>query len=235
MSDPTRTLQYRLHTSDKPCVATFVVTVTAGPDAGAHIVVDGTEASPVLVGQSPACALRLSDRHASRRHLSLEASERGLRVRDLGSSNGTHYRGSAVADATFEGGQALQIGASTLAIEISRPPRELSLPDATSFGRVFGASEAMRRLYPMCERLAQSDVPIVIEGETGTGKEFLAEAIHEAGPRAQGPFVVFDCTTIAPNLVESSLFGHEKGAFTSAVSQRSLLPGRRPRPRRNAP
>jgi DNA-binding NtrC family response regulator len=78
----------------------------------------------------------------------------------------------------------------------------------------------MRRIYPLCERLAQSEVAIVIEGETGTGKEVLAEALHEASRRAAGPFVVFDCTAIAPSLLESVLFGHEKGAFTGAVSQR---------------
>jgi transcriptional regulator with GAF, ATPase, and Fis domain len=78
----------------------------------------------------------------------------------------------------------------------------------------------MRRLHPLCERLAQSDVPLVIEGETGTGKEVLAEALHEAGPRAAGPFIVFDCTAVPPTLAESELFGHERGAFTGAVSTR---------------
>src|SRR5262249_5374422 len=78
----------------------------------------------------------------------------------------------------------------------------------------------MRRLYPLIERLAASDVPLVIEGETGTGKEALAEMIHDLGPRAEGPFVVFDCTAVPPNLMESELFGHERGAFTGAVGAR---------------
>ena len=76
----------------------------------------------------------------------------------------------------------------------------------------------MRRLYPLCDRLAASDISIIVEGETGTGKEVLAEAIHEMSPRANGPFVVFDCTAVPPNLVESELFGHEKGSFTGAVA-----------------
>src|SRR5262249_58734622 len=80
-------------------------------------------------------------------------------------------------------------------------------------------SVAMRRLYPLCERLAGAKVPIVIEGETGTGKEVLAESLHEAGG-SKGPFVVFDCTTISPNLVEAELFGHERGAFTGATTSR---------------
>jgi DNA-binding NtrC family response regulator len=83
-----------------------------------------------------------------------------------------------------------------------------------------GASAAMRRLYPLCERLAVSSVPVIIEGETGTGKEVLAESLHLRGSLSQGPFVVFDCTAVPPNLVESELFGHERGAFTGAVGSR---------------
>jgi DNA-binding NtrC family response regulator len=83
-----------------------------------------------------------------------------------------------------------------------------------------GESREMRRLYPLCSRLAQSDVPVVIEGETGTGKEVLAESLHEASPRGNGPFVVFDCTAVPPSLLESALFGHERGAFTGALTQR---------------
>jgi transcriptional regulator with GAF, ATPase, and Fis domain len=89
-----------------------------------------------------------------------------------------------------------------------------------SFGRLIGASPAMRRLYPLCERLAACDVPVVVEGETGTGKELLAEALHEQGRRAAGPFVVFDCTAVPGTLLESTLFGHERGSFTSAVAAR---------------
>jgi DNA-binding NtrC family response regulator len=91
----------------------------------------------------------------------------------------------------------------------------------SGFGRVLGSSPAMQRLYPLIERLAASDVPLVVEGETGTGKEALAETIHESSSRANGPFVVFDCTAVPENLVESELFGHERGAFTGAVGSRA--------------
>ena len=97
-------------------------------------------------------------------------------------------------------------------------PPSLSL--SRGFGRVVGGSPDMRKLYPLCERIARSDVSVVIEGESGTGKEVLAEALHEASARAGAPFIVFDCTTVAANLVESELFGHERGAFTGAVSSR---------------
>src|SRR5438034_790605 len=83
-------------------------------------------------------------------------------------------------------------------------------------GRAFKLDAAL----PVRERLANTNVPVVIEGETGTGKEALAESLHEMGPRAQGPFVVFDCTAVPPSLVEAELFGHERGAFTGALQQR---------------
>ena len=89
--------------------------------------------------------------------------------------------------------------------------------ESDRFGRTLGASPAMRRLYPFCRRLARSSVPLLIEGETGTGKEQLAESLHIEGPRCGGPFVVFDCTAVAPNLIESELFGHMRGAFTGAT------------------
>jgi transcriptional regulator with GAF, ATPase, and Fis domain len=78
----------------------------------------------------------------------------------------------------------------------------------------------MRRLYPLCAQLAASDLPVVLEGETGTGKEVLAEALHENSPRARAPFIIFDCTAMPPTLAESTLFGHERGAFTGAVGSR---------------
>jgi DNA-binding NtrC family response regulator len=77
----------------------------------------------------------------------------------------------------------------------------------------------MQRLYPLCARLAHADVAVVIEGETGVGKEQLAESLHQQGPRSHGSFVVLDCTAIAPSLIESELFGHERGAFTGSVQQ----------------
>ncbi len=201
-------------------VAVYVVTVVEGPDRGQTIRLDGTSAGRVLVGQSRSCDLHLTDRQVSRRHLALEATGRGLRVTDLGSTNGTRSESVAVVDAYFAGGERLVVGESTLQIEATSARTTVSLASATRFGRVFGASEAMRRMYPLCERLAAASVPVVIEGETGTGKELLAEAFHEEGPRKNGPFVVFDCTAVSPSLVESTLFGHERGAFTNAVAPR---------------
>jgi two-component system, NtrC family, response regulator HydG len=95
------------------------------------------------------------------------------------------------------------------------------IPVAPAFGPFIGASHAVRRLYPLFSKLASVDVPLVIEGETGTGKEALAEAIHRSGRRANKPFIIFDCTAVAPSLLEGALFGHERGAYTGADQARA--------------
>jgi two-component system response regulator HydG len=198
----------------------FRITVVDGPDRGASVSVDATRPAPLLVGHSPACDLRLSDREASRRHASFDVADQHLQVTDLGSTNGTTVNGVAVSGARLRGGETVRIGRTSLRVDLESESSVLPVSQATGFGRVIGPSPEMRRLYPLCERLAATALPVVIEGETGTGKELLAESLHEQGPRAAGPFVVFDCTSVPPNLVESELFGHEKGAFTGAVATR---------------
>ena len=200
--------------------AAFFLSVVEGPDRGVGLLVDPSLPSRVYIGASPSSELCLTDREVSRRHLALEVVGRQLRVSDLGSTNGTTADGIRVIEVMLRGGELLRLGATAITVE-----RRLALdahpaPEADRFGRLVGGSASMRRLYPLCERLAAANVPVIIEGETGTGKEGLAEALHEMGPRASGPFVVFDCTAVPPNLVESELFGHERGAFTGAVSAR---------------
>ncbi len=200
--------------------ARFVLTVVEGPDRGLEFALDGTHASRVLLGSSPACELRLSDREVSRRHVALELAGRRLRLCDLGSTNGTWVDGVAVVEALLSGGETLRVGSTALGVERRRAGPSPAPPEAAGFGRVVGQSAEMRRLYPLLDRLARSTVPVVIEGETGTGKEAVAESLHEIGPRAAQPFVVFDCTAVPPSLLESELFGHERGAFTGATSAR---------------
>jgi DNA-binding NtrC family response regulator len=200
--------------------ATFALTILAGPERGKSYVLGGAQPSRVLVGQSPACELKLSDRMVSRRHAAFELQGARLRVTDLASTNGTHINGLSVLDAVCSGGEQVQIGETTIRIDLLAGVEKVQLPTATRFGRLVGQSAEMRKLYPLCARLAASTVPVIIEGETGTGKEVLAESLHEMSPRAAGPFVVFDCTAVPPNLVESALFGHERGAFTGATESR---------------
>jgi DNA-binding NtrC family response regulator len=183
--------------------------VTAGPDTGKAFVLDGTQAPRVLLGTSPACELVLADRQISRRHLSFELANGQLRVRDLGSTNGTKIRGVSIAEAFLHGGETLELGESVIEVVRDDEHGEPFVSDETGFGRYLGRSVAMRRLYATCEKLAKSQAPLVIEGETGTGKELLAEVLHEEGPRAEGPFVVFDCASVSPAEAEVVLFGRE--------------------------
>ena len=198
----------------------FRLSVVTGPDTGETLEVDPDAPGPLLVGQGPACALRLTDRQVSRRHLALEISGGALAVRDLDSTNGTRVGGLEVVEARLRGGEKLVLGATTIDVQRDDRGAPSSVRAESSFGHLLGESPAMRRLYPLCARLAAASVPVVIEGETGTGKEVLAESLHEMGPRASGPFAVFDCTAVPPNLLEAALFGHERGAFTGATEAR---------------
>jgi transcriptional regulator with GAF, ATPase, and Fis domain len=192
--------------------------VIEGPDTGARFELDANAPSRILLGTSPVCAVRLSDRTVSRRHAALEPVGQRYRVTDLGSTNGTVVDGVAICDGYLRGGEVVRVGGTALRVHADEPAEVAPLPSAIRFGQVLGASVVMRRLYPLCERVAVAPVPVIIEGETGTGKEVLAESLHEASGR-KGAFVVFDCTAVSPNLMEATLFGHEKGAFTGALAQ----------------
>lgn len=201
--------------------ATYILTVADGLDRGSRFELDGLAPSRSLVGTSPACDFRLSDPQVSRRHCAIEQTGRRLRISDLGSTNGTFVNGVEVVDAWLDGGEFVLVGGTRFHVRKEVESKTALLTTRTSFGSVVGASEEMRKLYPLCERLAISNVPVIIEGETGTGKEVLAESLHAEGHRAKGPYVVFDCTATPPDLMESALFGHEKGSFTGATDTRA--------------
>src|SRR5262245_47417461 len=149
--------------------ATFRLRVEQGPDRGAEFVLDGTQPSRVLIGTSPACPFRLSDRQVSRRHAAIDVTPEGLRLTDLDSTNGTWANGLTVFDVRLRGeGDLVQLGETVIRVDVLAKAAPHPMPVAMRFGRVVGASPEMRRLYPLCERLAASDVPVVIEGETGT-------------------------------------------------------------------
>ncbi len=205
----------------RPKQASFVLRVSDGPDKGKAFVLDASEPQRVLAGGSASCQIHVSDPSVSRRHAALEIQERRLRLADLGSSNGTYVNGISIVEVFLDGGEFVRMGQTTFHVQMQETDSTSAIPEQSSFGRVVGASEEMRRLYPLAARLAQLDVTVLIEGETGCGKEVLAESLHEMGPRASGPFVVFDCMSAPPNLLESALFGHEKGAYTGAISSRA--------------
>ena len=199
-----------------PAPTAYRLVVTAGPDEGASCVVTAS----VLVGSSEACSLRLTDPMVSRRHLEATPGETGLRVRDAGSRNGTWAGGVRVLEAELDEGTELRLGETRVRVERHRvavAQRAL----VTSFGDFLGAAPILQPIYEQLERAAPTDATILLEGESGTGKEVLAEAIHEKSARSHGSLVVVDCGSIPENLVESELFGHEKGAFTGADRRRA--------------
>jgi transcriptional regulator with GAF, ATPase, and Fis domain len=196
------------------------VVVIEGPDADRVFDLDLNKPSRILLGTSEICDLRLTDATISRRHAAFEGVGKRYRLTDLHSTNGTFVDGVRIVEAYVRGGEIVRCGSTAMRLEVDEAAEPPALSSSIRFGSTLGASQAMRRLYPFCERLARSRVPLVIEGETGTGKEVLAESLYEVAG-SKGPFVVFDCTTIAANLVEAELFGHERGAFTGATAARA--------------
>jgi len=195
----------------------FLLEVVSGPEQGQRLAVSSAR---VLVGTSPICDLVLTDGRVSRRHLALAVEETSLRVEDLQSTNGTFANEIRIAVAYLRGGETITIGKTLLLVTLVPAEAGEKLARAVSFGRVLGASAKMQRVYSLARKIAASDISCTIEGETGTGKEQLAEAIHDESPRAKGPFIVFDCTALPGTLMESALFGHEKGSFTGASASR---------------
>ncbi len=197
--------------------------VIEGPDAGKTFAIDEVFTRRILFGTSATCDVCLTDRTVSRRHAAIEANGPETRLVDLGSRNGSWVGSVRVRDAHVEHGAIVRLGDTTLRLETDGVSHAVPASADPRFHRVVGISPEMRALYPFFARVAGTDVPALIEGETGTGKEVLAESIHEASARRGGPFVILDCTTVAPTLIEAELFGHERGAFTGADSARAGL------------
>jgi two-component system, NtrC family, response regulator HydG len=194
------------------------VVVVDGPDRGrACRLADGE----VTIGTDAACDLALSDDRVSGRHVAVRAVESRFAVRDLGSTNGTWYEGSRVAELTVPAGSTLLVGRTALRIEPEAQPLDLPPSQARRFGELVGESLALREVFAVLERVAQSDATLLVEGETGTGKELVARAIHDASARRRGPFVAVDCGALPEGLLDSELFGHVRGAFTGAAQARA--------------
>lgn len=193
------------------------VLVTKGPETGRKLSV---AAAPVILGTGSSCDLCLTDRLVSRRHVELRAEPEGLRVTDLSSLNGTRLGSAFVKDVLLTEDAVISVGETTLALKLTREGMGIPLSPRRSFGSAIAHSPGMRHVFDLLERAAKNDVTVLLEGDSGTGKDVLANALHAESARSEGPFVVVDCGAIAEQLVESELFGHEKGAFTGAVGLR---------------
>ncbi|MDP9150393.1 MAG: sigma 54-interacting transcriptional regulator [Myxococcota bacterium] len=206
--------------SVKPFVVKYTKTrilVVEGPDAGACLEIAG---SSTTIGTAADNGLVLHDDTVSREHCEIESIGEGVRVRDRGSTNGVFASGMRIFDVILTGAQTLTLGATKLALTPLEETVDRLQASTARFGDVIGASPRARELFADLERIAATELTLLIEGETGTGKDVVAESVHRASARGDGPFIVFDCGAVASNLAESELFGHERGAFTGAVSAR---------------
>jgi DNA-binding NtrC family response regulator len=196
--------------------ATLRLVVVAGPDRGRQVQIGR---GLFVVGKAEGCALVLSDPLVSRRHLEIEVNDTRVRVRDLGSSNGSFFEGARFEAITIAPGASVTVGSTELRLQGDEPS---ALPPANTdrYGDLLGASVAMRQVFTILERMAASDTAVLLQGETGVGKELAAEAIHRFSARKARPFVICDLAGVSPALIESELFGHVAGAFPGADRDR---------------
>jgi transcriptional regulator with GAF, ATPase, and Fis domain len=183
-------------------------------EAGAH---KHVVAGRTTLGSAPGTQVRVQDREVSRLHAELEPTDRGTWVRDLGSRNGTYVGDLLVTAALLPDGARIRLGGTDLVLRYPSRPSPVELWPEDHFGGLIGASPAMREVFAQMSRVAHADAPVLILGETGTGKELAGRAIHDASKRAAGPFVIIDCAALSATLIEDELFGHARGAFTGAV------------------
>jgi two-component system, NtrC family, response regulator GlrR len=191
--------------------------VLDGPDRG-RTVSSGRERN--TVGSARQNDLVLRDPAVSRHHLRVETVPRGFLVTDLDSTNGTWLGSLRLHQVTTAEAIELRLGDTRLRLQPLAEEEEVRLAESDCFGAVLGRSAAMRELFAALEAAAPLETTVLLEGETGTGKELLAEEIHRHSARRDGPFLVVDCGAIPPSLLEGELFGHARGAFTGAVEQR---------------
>jgi two-component system, NtrC family, response regulator GlrR len=199
-------------------VQRFHLVVVDGPDAGKTFT---SSPERTIVGTDVSADVILGDDTVSRLHCELFPGDARVEVRDLGSLNGTAINGVSVVRGYAPPGAVLTLGNTRIRIGPRAEDARLPLSRGDRFGTMVGRSTTMRRVFALLERAAASDATVLLQGETGTGKEAAAESIHAASARRDGPFIVVDCGAIPANLLESELFGHEKGAFTGAVARRA--------------
>jgi two-component system response regulator GlrR len=187
--------------------------------AGHHTkVIDGR----TIIGSAQSSGLVIVDPTVSRIHAEFEAKQDGLWVRDLGSRNGTFVDGLQVMGARVPDKGRIRLGGTELVIDHDPSQRRaVEIWPDDFFGQLVGTSARMRELFANLARISPMDTSVLVHGETGTGKELVARAIHDASPRASKPFIVVDCAALPENLLDAELFGHTKGAFTGAVGMRT--------------
>jgi DNA-binding NtrC family response regulator len=173
------------------------------------------------VGRHPTNDLVLDDPRASGVHLELRRVGDRIHVRDAGSTNGTWIGRHRIVEAELAAGAEVMVGGTVLRLDLDDAATTARRSTTGSFGGLVARSPEMLELFATLERIAPKDLTVLVQGETGTGKEEVARAIHDRSPRTAAPFVVIDATALPESLAESLLFGHERGAFTGADHRRA--------------
>jgi transcriptional regulator with PAS, ATPase and Fis domain len=209
------------HTTDARKTALQVrsakLVITKGVDAGRSVMIDQPT---FVIGTGQSADVRLGDPAVSREHVRVSLLPNGVRLRDDGSKNGTWLGGVRIREVLLSSDASIVVGGTTIAITIEADDLELPLSANDRFGDAIGASAVMRNLFAILEKVAPTELTVLLEGESGTGKDVLARAIHARSARANEPMVVVDCGAIPETLIESELFGHERGSFTGADKAR---------------
>jgi transcriptional regulator with GAF, ATPase, and Fis domain len=193
------------------------LTCVAGEDKGQSWLVDG---DVVRIGSMSSNAIALSDTTVSRRHAEVVRVAEGVLLRDLGSTNGTFVGPVKVREVYLTPDTRFRVGQTELVFAPADEVIDVLPSEEPFFENMVGGSLAMRELFGLLARVAPTELTCMVTGETGTGKELVSRALHNRSRRSKKPFVVFDCGAVSESLVESELFGHERGAFTGAVASR---------------
>lgn len=176
---------------------------------------------PVIqVGTKAGNHLVIKDETMSRVHFEIHQTKDGYLLKDEGSLNGTYINGIRVKEGYLQAGSIIRAGKTEMKFVPMDEVFDITPSKKTKYVNLVGGSTSMRKIYTIIDKVGPTDVTVMIEGESGTGKELIAHAIHEKSKRNKQPFVIFDCSAVAENLIESELFGHEKGSFTGATGLR---------------
>lgn len=192
--------------------------VVDGPNKGQEII---AERRVFNIGSAYDGDLALDDTTVSRRHCRIVFDGGGYVLEDLDSKNGTYIDSHRIKAAYLRPNVRIGLGSSTLLFQLEEGSKvEVFLSKGDRFGELYGRSIEMKEVFGILQKVAPTDATVLITGESGTGKELAARAVHSQSKRANKPFIVFDCSAVPRELIESELFGHVKGAFTGAVQSR---------------
>jgi DNA-binding NtrC family response regulator len=202
--------------SDRFASQEFSLVLVNGPQTGQAFPIGQS----LRIGKAPDNDVVLDHPTVSRNHLTVRRQGDTFLVQDQGSTNGTFIDGAQIKEGFLRAGALLEVGDVQLRFQPMLKSLEVSPANDDRLGDLVGKSVPMRQIFALIQRIAPTDSTLLLIGETGCGKGAASRTIHKLSPRATGPFVIFDCASVSENLIESELFGHEKGAFTGAVAQR---------------